>query len=361
MSTSLHLVSGFLGSGKTTAIVTAAKQHVARGERVGVVTNDQGRYLVDTAFVQAQGVPTVQVAGSCFCCNLPEMIRALDQLDSEAQPEVIYAESVGSCTDLLATVVEPLRSLRLGGIPPTSLSAFADARLLLRWLSGRPLPFGDDVVYILEQQIAEANLLVSNKVDLLGDRDRADLATLLQQRYPGKRLLMQNSLTAESVAAWMQIIESGQAPPPDGVLDIDYGRYGAGERQLAWLDQSLVLETTGDGRQALQALVSALEGCIRRRDLPIGHIKLLASSGDHRVKISLTTLESPHATELPPLGGEIELLVNARVQADAQELRDLIHGAMRQVAASHSVTWRWRDEQAFHPVPPAGRPQFPTG
>ncbi len=62
----LHVVGGFLGSGKTTAIIGAAKYLMAHGKRVGVVTNDQGRYLVDTAFFRSEAVPTVEVTGGCF-------------------------------------------------------------------------------------------------------------------------------------------------------------------------------------------------------------------------------------------------------------------------------------------------------
>lgn len=45
-----HLVGGFLGSGKTTAIIQACKRLLQTGQKVGVITNDQGKYLVDTAF-----------------------------------------------------------------------------------------------------------------------------------------------------------------------------------------------------------------------------------------------------------------------------------------------------------------------
>ena len=49
----LHLVGGFLGSGKTTAIISAARLLMASGKRVAIITNDQGKYLVDTAFFRA--------------------------------------------------------------------------------------------------------------------------------------------------------------------------------------------------------------------------------------------------------------------------------------------------------------------
>ena len=47
----LYLLSGFLGSGKTTAIFTASKLLVAEGREVGIITNDQGNELVDTAYL----------------------------------------------------------------------------------------------------------------------------------------------------------------------------------------------------------------------------------------------------------------------------------------------------------------------
>jgi G3E family GTPase len=46
----LHLVGGFLGSGKTTAILAAARELISQGKSVGIITNDQGKYLVDTSF-----------------------------------------------------------------------------------------------------------------------------------------------------------------------------------------------------------------------------------------------------------------------------------------------------------------------
>ena len=46
----IHLVGGFLGSGKTTAIIAAARQLISRGQTVGIITNDQGKFLVDTVF-----------------------------------------------------------------------------------------------------------------------------------------------------------------------------------------------------------------------------------------------------------------------------------------------------------------------
>ena len=114
-----------LGAGKTSLIVAAARRLVEQGRRVGVVTNDQGSGLVDTALVRAAHVPVAEVPGGCFCCRLSDLLRACDALAAE-RPEVIFAEPVGSCVDLAATV--------LGRCFVTSRAASASRRSRCWWI-----------------------------------------------------------------------------------------------------------------------------------------------------------------------------------------------------------------------------------
>ena len=62
------MIGGFLGAGKTTAVAALA-QHLARqGSRVGLITNDQGSELVDTAMLRSKGFATEEIPGGCLCC-----------------------------------------------------------------------------------------------------------------------------------------------------------------------------------------------------------------------------------------------------------------------------------------------------
>ena len=65
----IHLISGFLGSGKTTAIQQATRLLKEQGTRAGVITNDQGSKLVDGALFTSLSVPNREVINGCFCCN----------------------------------------------------------------------------------------------------------------------------------------------------------------------------------------------------------------------------------------------------------------------------------------------------
>ncbi len=58
MSADYIMVGGFLGAGKTTAMLRLAEHLTAAGRRVGLITNDQSHGLVDTSIVTAKGYPS---------------------------------------------------------------------------------------------------------------------------------------------------------------------------------------------------------------------------------------------------------------------------------------------------------------
>jgi len=57
------MIGGFLGVGKTTAVAKLARRLSAQGLRVGLITNDQGKNLVDTALLRSQGFATEEIPG----------------------------------------------------------------------------------------------------------------------------------------------------------------------------------------------------------------------------------------------------------------------------------------------------------
>jgi G3E family GTPase len=102
----LLLIGGFLSSGKTTAIVNASHFLWRNKRKVAVITNDQGNQQVDTAIVRHNNIPVEEVATGCFCCHYNALDSSINVLIERYNPSIIFAEAVGSCTDLIATVVE---------------------------------------------------------------------------------------------------------------------------------------------------------------------------------------------------------------------------------------------------------------
>src|SRR5437870_5862660 len=55
------MIGGFLGAGKTTSLVKLAARLIQQGRRVGLITNDQGSELVDTAMLRSKGFATEEI------------------------------------------------------------------------------------------------------------------------------------------------------------------------------------------------------------------------------------------------------------------------------------------------------------
>src|SRR5580693_3037900 len=94
------MIGGFLGAGKTTTLARLARFYQGRGQKVGLVTNDQAQDLVDTTSLRAQGFAVEEVAGACFCCRFDDLVGKVGRLEESDRPDVLLAEPVGSCTDL---------------------------------------------------------------------------------------------------------------------------------------------------------------------------------------------------------------------------------------------------------------------
>ena len=350
----LHIVSGFLGSGKTTAIMTACKLLMAKGTRVGVVTNDQGRYLVDTAFFRLGHVPAVEVSGGCFCCNYGDLSERLSRLQDSAQPDVIFAESVGSCADIVATVVEPLLELRGSVDGATTLSAFADARLLRRRLLDLPMPYSDDVLYIFDMQLQEAERIVVNKVDLLPEDHLIVLNDLVVKAWPGKTVLWQNSLDEQSVSQWVASLwMTDRTPTP---VEIDYDRYDRGETQLAWLDQTLMI-TAPEGRlrESVVTLLEAIVSGLRKAGAGIAHLKFMLSAADSEAKVSVTAADDADWHDVIPAfaGGALAVIVNARVEAEPALVDAVVQEAVSLCDGMPGVDVEVEASDAFRPSAPS--------
>jgi G3E family GTPase len=346
----LFLLSGFLGSGKTTAIWEVCGLLMREGRRVAVITNDQGTELVDSAYFRGKGIEGREVGQGCFCCRFDDLERQLLDLSAGPAPEIVFAETVGSCADLVATVVRPLE--QRADLDSIVLSVFADASMLWPIINGETYFLSEDVRYIYRKQLEEADILVLNKADLLPNDHRERLTGFLREQYPGKTVLVQDSTNADSVRLWFSVLTRFRPSPERASLDIDYDRYARGEQVLGWLDEKLVIQSQdGSAAEAAHRLVRDIHRRIHKAGLPIGHIKFLLDDGHGQRKYSYTTMSGsgPFPGGDPRASNRVEILVNLRVQADPELLDDLVKGAIASLPEHHQVRVSVISARSFQP------------
>ncbi len=352
-------VGGFLGAGKTTLLWTAAKILVGRRKRVGLITNDQAPDLVDTGLLARQGLTVGEVAGSCFCCNFRGLIRAAGKLRNETRADVLLAEPVGSCTDLSATILQPLKERFREEFVPAPLTVLADPGRVSAMLAGRRPGIHRNTAYIIRKQLEEADRILINKRDLLGKTGTRDLVKRASAAFEGTPVRPISSLTGDGVAEWLDdVLSSDRAG--SRIADVDYDRYAEGEAALGWLNADIALNANRccvpDWRLLCRLLMLRIRDACRARKSPVGHVKMLIATGKKSCAANLTCLkrEVELRGEVDESSRKARLVVNARVEMPPEELESLLRESLEGLLAGR-VRIDYRRLQRFRP----GRP-IPT-
>jgi Ni2+-binding GTPase involved in maturation of urease and hydrogenase len=351
----LIFVGGFLGAGKTTLLWRAAELLMRRDRRVGLITNDQAPDLVDTKWLAEKGLNVREVAGSCFCCNFAGLIYAAEKLLASGT-DVLIGEPVGSCTDLSATILQPLKDRFKGQFVLSPLSVLADPSRLADVLGGEGDSLHPDAAYIFRKQLEEADLLVVNKTDLLSPEQGRRLEGLVAAQLPNARPCFLSARTGEGVEPWLDEVLSTREAGTH-IIDVDYDVYAAGEAVLGWLNADVHLSMIlppADWSSFCCDLLSRLQTQFRDRRARIGHVKLLLTAASGHCIGNFTDDKSA-----PLLQGRIDgspaeanLTLNARVEMPPQELEQIVRDTLTKAAAQR-IRIKINDLQCLRP----GRPK----
>ena len=364
MATSKYImIGGFLGAGKTTVIQRFAKYLDDREISVGLITNDQGAGLVDSAIGRSNQFPVEEISGGCFCCRFNSLLDAARNLTVETRPDVFLAEPVGSCTDLVATVSLPLQKIYGEDYTVTPLSVLVDpirARRVLE-LDDDGRKFSQNVTYIYRKQLEEAEFIVINKTDLLDADSRAGLKSALESEFPDATVFEISAREGTGCEAWFEAVLAAEMNVAR-FLDIDYERYGEGEALLGWLNMTVEMEATGDeefdGNELLKTLALTLREKIEASDSEVAHLKMtLTPLGDPMELGAINLVRGDSDPELShhlidPLD-DGELLLNIRAEADPNILENAAREAIRlELAELRKLEFKIPHAEHFRPGKP---------
>ena len=304
----LALVGGFLGAGKTTLIARAVARLQAMGLRCAVVSNDQSVGLIDsTAARTLAGAAVGEVTGACFCCKLDELAGVVERLRTEERPDVILCEPVGSCTDLMSTVIRPLEQIYRMEVRITPFTVVVDGRRALSAFGGgrRKKDFAKDVGYIFRKQVEEAEILFINKAETLTEAERGKVRAALDKEFPGKQIRFGSAKGDEGVGEWLESLEvkdggdplaaklirlreamPGQAERRDTTtvtdrrykdyMEVDYEVYARGEAMLGWYNAEVEFRSAEplDGNAWLLARAEEIAKRLEDEGCEVAHFKM---------------------------------------------------------------------------------------
>ena len=178
MGIPLTLISGYLGTGKTTLINNLLR---TTKKRIALLVNDFGDVNIDESLIEARTESVMSIAGGCVCCSYGnELIETLESMSSsEFLPDHIVLEASGIA--LPSKIIQTISLMNFLSFHGTVL--LTDASRLQAQLND---------VYIsdtISLQIEQHDLLVLNKTDLLAEDELSNCIDTVSKRFEIRKFL----------------------------------------------------------------------------------------------------------------------------------------------------------------------------
>lgn len=203
--TKTNLITGFLGSGKTTTLRHLLAQK-PEGEKWAVLVNEFGEVGIDGALLADSGAVLKEIPGGCMCCvnGLPMQV-GLNMLLQQAKPDRLLIEPTG-----------------LGH--PKQILSLLTSEVYKNWLTLNaticlvdPRQLSDQRVIDNENfrdQLASADVIVANKSDVAQAQDNQALEAWFSLNGGGRQLVVASQ--GEIDPALLDLPRLNQAELPDG-------------------------------------------------------------------------------------------------------------------------------------------------
>lgn len=350
------MIGGFLGAGKTTTIARLAAHFRKLGKNVAIVTNDQASDLVDTLMLRSQGFHVGEVAGSCFCCNFNGLTSTVESLSADQRPDIVLAEPVGSCTDLVATVIRPLEKIYAQPFDIAPYGVIIKPSHGFKILGGEgQRGFSPKAEYIFRKQIEEADFILLNRIDELTPTQVEELIHLLGKAYPNIPIVRLSAKSGTGFEALCEFLDQRGAFG-QRVMEVDYDVYAEGEAELGWLNCQTQIQAPQPVEldRFLLSLVQRLHQVLIQQDAEAAHLKVIGMTDGVYAVANLISNETQPVLSLSSnwSGTSFDLVLNARVAIDPGSLESLIREALQSEAAGFGATAEVHSLQCFRP----GRP-----
>jgi G3E family GTPase len=190
-------LAGFLGSGKTTLLVKMGMELSKDGKKVAIIVNEVGEVGVDGAVIDSFGLKSVEITEGCICCSLSGSLQnTLRQVTKDYQPDIIIIEPTGIA---LASKINQIVRMAMVGEDRMYTICLIDAF--------RAMKLFNEAHLFLSRQVAGADIVAVNKIDLVDDQLREKVTAIIMDISPRSKIAYVSAKDGTGLDQLVQMLE----------------------------------------------------------------------------------------------------------------------------------------------------------
>lgn len=342
------VTSGFLGAGKTTSMIAFGEVIDKHYGKAAILVNDLGAdNIVDASFTATTDILTTQIAGDCICYQHENLVDKLNQLVAQGAT-VIMSDIPGCGIGALEHVYVQLEERRPGEFDLMPFTCIVDPeRLRMLMPEDEQINLPAEMRFLLEAQMAEADIIVLNKIDLISAEEKEKRIEFIKSSFPDTPVFAMSARTGEGVEEVVEYLLTHKAAAVH--RDIGYGSeaFIAAENLLSWYNRRVFFEEKNDKNIDFNGVVEEMFNYIREGlkacDGNVPHLKAFAAGeGDDFVKASLIGVDYDVAYDrkLTRPYSAVSIVINARAVADSHVMADIVEDALSAIADQYNLRAR---------------------
>jgi G3E family GTPase len=187
----LILISGFLGSGKTTILLSTVDQIIATTKkRVVIIKNDFGNVGIDAKVMEKFGLGIRELPSGCICCTMGvDFLKTLTAVATEYRPDIIFVEPSGLADPF--SIITLMKGYKGPNVDRIRITIIVDA---VRFnLISRAMPVS------MERQLKIGDLIVINKIDEATREQIDEVKQAIYNLGMSKQPILASALQRENV------------------------------------------------------------------------------------------------------------------------------------------------------------------
>ena len=195
----IHILGGFLGTGKTTLLMKLVSMFSEKGKKVAIIVNEAGSIGVDGTTIKGQGYNAIELPQGCICCTLSATLQeSLVQIVKDYNPDVLIIEPTGLA--LPTAVREAVEAIKGRFIEYDKLN-------VVGMLDGpRYDLFIEKKKDFYLKQLSGSDVIAINKKDLIDDDKLREIKCWCKETFPGVKVIPMCAVSGEGVQEVFEVI-----------------------------------------------------------------------------------------------------------------------------------------------------------